>query len=211
MVDHLHLPSWPASPLPVVPYVIRDEPDNAYDGLGFSSFPSRRGLDKSRLLHGDFQGRSTDDLNEFFQSWLFFGMVYEVLTVAGEDVDLSEFVRINGDGQQVITTIPLRRYLTNWQTRAARRSDASPLHGSRRSEVSPTESNDVSLFDRLRMVDECLLEASKFTRTLLTHLSSISLPAQRLAPVLPEISLSIIILGSTFKLRKGPNWRPILG
>ena len=100
----------------MVPYVVRDKPNIAYDGLGFSSFPSRRGLDKSRLLHGDFQGRSTDDLNDFFQSWLFFGMVHEVLTVAGEDVDLSEFVRINEDGQQVITIIPLRRHLTNWQT-----------------------------------------------------------------------------------------------
>src|ERR1700730_13101434 len=102
MVDHLHLPAEPLNPPPLIPYVVNADPKDAYDGLGFSSFPERRGFDKDRLLRGDFEGWSNADLNELFQSWLFFGMLHEVLTTAGEDVNLADFVETNNEGKRAI-------------------------------------------------------------------------------------------------------------
>lgn len=194
MVDHLHLPAQLAHPLPVIPYVVRSDPKNAYDGLGFSTFPERRGFDKDLLLRGDFGGRSDADLNEFFQSWLFFGMLHEVMTTAGESVDLADFVKMNDNGQSVITTLPLRKHLLNWRERELR-DGRSLLWGLLSLFRTPW-------YDRLRIVDDCLVEAIKFTRTLLSPCALSSLPPARRPALLPEICLSIIILGSTLDRAK---------
>lgn len=189
MVDHLHLPTEPFHPLPLIPYVVRANPRDAFDGLDFSSFPTRRGFDKEAVLEGDFRGRSHADINEFFQSWLFFGMLSSVLTIAGEVVDLEDFVETNSKGEKVITTLPLRNYLLRWRERELRHGHSL--------QVGPDP-----WYIRLRLIDDCLEEANSITRRLLSSSTpSSAFPAQK-PEVLPEISLSIIILGSTLNAAK---------
>ncbi|KIX10279.1 uncharacterized protein Z518_01361 [Rhinocladiella mackenziei CBS 650.93] len=194
MVDHLQLPRQLRYPLPSIPYVLRSPPSSAYDGLEFSSYPQRRGFNKDELLQGHVAGRSDEELNEFFQSWLFFGTIYEVFRIAKEKFNMTEFVWVNGDGQQLITTRPLRKHLDSWVQRELR-AGRSLFWGL------------VSLFtdtwyERLRRIDECLDEAMKFTAKLLAPASPSSLPRDQLPNIMPEISLSIIILTSTLEWAK---------
>lgn len=194
MVDHLHLPAQPLSRHPVIPYLVNADPQDAYDGQGFASFPQRRGFDKARLLDGDFQGRSSAELNEFFQSWLFFGILHEVLTTAGEQVNLADFVQTTSKGQRCITTLPLRKHLRRWRQREI--NSGRGLISTLFSLFGPP------WYARLRVIDDCLLEAVTVTRKLLTSASPWSLPRAQQPTVLPEICLSIIVLGSTLNTAK---------
>ncbi|KAG0130678.1 hypothetical protein HOY82DRAFT_561873 [Tuber indicum] len=127
--DHLqwHLPDVlePGSPLPEIPCLC--EP-NSYDKEGFFDFPTRQGwfLDPEGVsgpqrIDGD-EVPSSAEKGAFLQSWLFFGMVYEVLRLLGVEVNLEDCVVRNQDGtRRCITTYPLREYFGNclqrWKAR----------------------------------------------------------------------------------------------
>ncbi|CUS13589.1 unnamed protein product [Tuber aestivum] len=107
----------PGTPLPEIPSLC--EP-NSYDKEGFFDFPTRRGwyIDFAESSGPQRINRdevpSAADKGAFLQSWLFFGMMYEVLRLLNVEVDLEDFVVRDGDGtRRCITTYPLRRYFAD--------------------------------------------------------------------------------------------------
>jgi hypothetical protein len=91
-MEHLPPVKKPHDPV-FVPYV----GDREYDGLEFSSYPSRRGYDIDRLLQGDFQGSSPEEIAAFLQVWLWFGLIHAVLQV---QVDSARFIRTDEAGKK---------------------------------------------------------------------------------------------------------------
>jgi hypothetical protein len=111
-MEHLPPVSKPFEPI-LVPYV----GDREYDGLDFAAYPARRGFDLNRLLEGDFDCHSSDEIASFLQTWLFFGLIHAVL---GVTVNSSDFVRTDAHGMRWMTTEKLPEVLHNVR---------KPLHG----------------------------------------------------------------------------------
>jgi hypothetical protein len=119
-MDHVPTPTDPYHPPLLVPYLADGNPGLAYDGKGFLSFPERQGIDPQALTMGDFQNRTHADLLCFFQSWCFFGLLIEVLGVAGISVTVEDFIRIETDnieskGQVFVSADKLPWLIREWE------------------------------------------------------------------------------------------------
>ena len=76
-----------------------------YDGDESTTYPSRRGWTKNYLLgYQNFGNRSPKEVEEFLQTWLYFGFVIEVFGVVGITVNTTDFIRTDRIGQRYITT-----------------------------------------------------------------------------------------------------------
>lgn len=102
-MDHLPELSGDPSSLPDIPFLCEQQ----YDGLGFTSYPHRRGWDKNKLKSGDFIEQPVEQTRAFLQEWLFFGLLAEFF---GEGFKSDDFVVQKGDGQSFITTRKLPEY-----------------------------------------------------------------------------------------------------
>ena len=119
-MEHLVRPTSAASqPYETVPYICEK-----YDGGDFLTYPVRAG--KPHMLHSpyDLDGSlafrererqhptPTRELDSFFQAWLFFGLIHEIL---GDLCTADDFVRTTTDGDsKVITTSQLPTILDKW-------------------------------------------------------------------------------------------------
>ena len=99
--DHLSIPTNPTHTAFEVPYYSRSF---RYDSKGFLDFPGRHGSSVEELLDPKTCDRTADELNDLFQSWLFFGFISETVCVG---YNAAEFVCTNSKGAEVITTRPL--------------------------------------------------------------------------------------------------------
>lgn len=105
-MDHLRHGNWPLRINVRVPYIGTEE----YDGMSFSNYPQRKGWDKAWLFeHSSYGGRTLEQTAAFLQTWLYFGVLSEVLEIK---VDEREFIR-----DKEITTQELPRYLGDWKNR----------------------------------------------------------------------------------------------
>ncbi|KAI5788919.1 hypothetical protein DFH27DRAFT_486628, partial [Peziza echinospora] len=73
-MDYFQLVTNPTN-IPRVPYL----PTEPYDGGDFSSYPSRKGWDKTRLSQGDFSEHPPAATAAFLQNWLHFGAFSKLL------------------------------------------------------------------------------------------------------------------------------------
>lgn len=120
-----HLAGGTISCLPKVPYIV----EYSYDSRGFHSFPSRAGWfttedgrwerhdkDKGRIRLGPL-----GSVAAFLQSWLFFGLLVEVL---GPDAQVNpiDFRKQDGHGYWRITTAKLPTYIREWRDRELKQS-----------------------------------------------------------------------------------------
>ena len=115
-MDHLPKIDNPAFPPFEVPCLC--QPDD-YDQKGFLDFPRRRGWTIDNLrgpLRSDQEDQSPETVNAFLQAWLFFGLLHDVLWIAGVKVRPEEFLEGNGD-HHIVTTASLPQYLKEWATR----------------------------------------------------------------------------------------------
>ncbi|KAH8703260.1 hypothetical protein BGW36DRAFT_333941 [Talaromyces proteolyticus] len=121
-MDHLPLPEG-AKHFIVAPY---EAPEKEwYDGLGFLDFPERRGWSEKQLLDAnnagvDAQGllKRSDPLKieQFFQTWLFFGLVIDVLAIGGITVTTEDFLKPKGlQKARIVDTTKLPALLTQWR------------------------------------------------------------------------------------------------
>ena len=165
-MDHLPEASQPAFPYPQVPYL----EGFLYDDAPFTDFPARMGFDKKRLLAGDFTEHSPTVTAAFLQSWLFFGMMSEVL---GTHVERQDFVLADRHGHSFITTKEsLPPYIRRWLAALEK--------------IGPP--------DAQTRISRCLQEANKYA----THLSGGHLSDTQ-CPLPPEVSLSIMALGASLE------------
>ena len=61
-----------------------------------------------RVLMGDFHGPPTANIAAFLQTWLFFGLMHEILAV---EIRTGDFIRIDISGKKWLTTKKLPNYL----------------------------------------------------------------------------------------------------
>jgi hypothetical protein len=119
-----HLPQGISSRAPRVPYVAHPP----YDRLRFETFPNRVGWriaddGTAEWVNDDTGGPQNATISrfaQFVQSWLYFGLLEEVL---GDDPDFNVNDFIEGGGfNPRVTTKNLRIYLDNWNLRVTARS-----------------------------------------------------------------------------------------
>lgn len=109
--DHLPSPRRPAHDPIEIPYPGAGE---EYDGGPFLTYPSRRGWTEKDIYNPKNSGKSTREIDSFFQTWFFWGLLTDVLRMPIHESDL---VRGNKCGQQVITTKSLPALMLKWYDR----------------------------------------------------------------------------------------------
>ncbi|RVX70522.1 hypothetical protein B0A52_05173 [Exophiala mesophila] len=96
-MDHLDRPTHPSRDQYKIPYVCLAP----YDEGDFLSYPSRCGFDDASVLEGHFILKSPDGEDEavdlgrvqsFLQSWLFFGLIFEVHRTVGRAFSPNDYV-----------------------------------------------------------------------------------------------------------------------
>ena len=95
-----------------VPYVCREP----YDRGPFLTYPVRMGrthvLPNAGAVPGQCDPTSTRDLENFFQTWLFFGLINEFL---GDFCKADDFIRVGGrDDKTTVSTVPLVDLVDKW-------------------------------------------------------------------------------------------------
>lgn len=109
-MDHLPTIKGSAYALPKIPCLCQPRD---YDGQGIAGFPERMGWQIDRTLgpvrvnEHKSQTKSPDAL---LQSWLYFGVIYDVFRIGGLDVDLKDFVH-ELHSQLIVTSMSLREHL----------------------------------------------------------------------------------------------------
>lgn len=108
-MDHLPLPKNAVKLDIEIPYISGIE----YDGQGFDTFPQRHGYSYSD--RGFLQPQGSDlDLCAFYQTWLYFGLIQEIIGCA---IHQASFVRTGRDGNtRVIDSTLLPTKLKAWQS-----------------------------------------------------------------------------------------------
>lgn len=74
-MDHLPYPQDAEVPPVSIPVFHGHE----FDGGDFTNFPTRCGFDKAEFMWSDFSSVPSIDHTSFFQAWLYFGLMYEIL------------------------------------------------------------------------------------------------------------------------------------
>ncbi|KAI5990031.1 hypothetical protein F5J12DRAFT_748042, partial [Pisolithus orientalis] len=106
-MDHLILPDG-VSPYIVVPYKCTE----SYDGGDFFTYPERKGWARD-IEDYDFSRRTPAELNAFFQAWLFFGCLTEILKAGGLQVDTNDFIDTKSN---TVTTQRLPQLIVQWKS-----------------------------------------------------------------------------------------------
>ncbi|KAL2830169.1 hypothetical protein BJY01DRAFT_240459 [Aspergillus pseudoustus] len=138
-MEHLPLPSG-ARHFITAPY---EAPEgNWYKNEGFLAFPSRRGWSEENLRGGDDLCREDRDdpagfyqhtkknlaeAEQFFQTWLFFGLAIDVLAVGDVKASTDTFLKPRGQTKaRIVDTSNLPGLLTTWEANLKRKgADAS--------------------------------------------------------------------------------------
>ncbi|KAL5337963.1 hypothetical protein BJX70DRAFT_408911 [Aspergillus crustosus] len=125
-MEHLPLPDG-AKHFILAPY---EAPFSAwYDNKGFLTFPARRGWTEAQLRGGDdttkddhldedsFKHKGTNrEVEQFFQTWLFFGLVIDVLKLGGVEACTEDFLKSRGQTKaRIIVTTCLPEMLVRWE------------------------------------------------------------------------------------------------
>ncbi|MCJ1377943.1 hypothetical protein MMC17_001039 [Xylographa soralifera] len=131
-MEHLRLPRGAVlTEVDLVPYVA----DKDYLGVPFLSYPVQKGFSHALSISGQSEFRvyntlhptPVPDLERFLQTWLFFGLLQEVLGPSYCHEDFVRVVRDSSGERQVLTTNKLLPLLNQWvpsATERARSSDA---------------------------------------------------------------------------------------
>jgi len=119
-MDHFPLPK-DARPIRV-PY--RAKPYSTGDG-GFSGYPARCGWTTEHLNSEDqFGGRLPVEVEAFFQSWLYFGVLVEIFSIAGVSAKTNEFI---DSSQRFVSTSNLPSKLRKWNRAHSKASKSEKI------------------------------------------------------------------------------------
>ena len=111
-MEHLPQISNPSKPVLEVPFLWEDRVKYEYTGL--REFPLR-----CQIVIGASNNEYEDfESSAFFQSWLFFGTLAEVLAPYNIPILPSDFLNKTGD-RTMLNTTRLREYIAAWVIRAS--------------------------------------------------------------------------------------------
>jgi hypothetical protein len=107
-----------------ISYNVREK--GYYDHKGFTEYPTRQGYSQQDLSgENGFGGRNAEDVKQFFQTWLFFGLIIEFFAAFGMDVTTEQFLvpRTGGEQNRTVDTSSLPGLLVK-----LKKSWAKPKH-----------------------------------------------------------------------------------
>ncbi|KAL6719422.1 hypothetical protein ACLMJK_003662 [Lecanora helva] len=108
-----HLPCFKESERVDIPYLGTEE----YDNGDFLTYPERQNWDKKKIFRErDFSGKDPVEVEAFFQTWLYFGLLICVFRVVGVKVKTTDFLRTE-NGKTFVSTERLPEYLLDWTNR----------------------------------------------------------------------------------------------
>ena len=109
-MDHIPLPSCPVLPSLKIPYVCPTE----YDGGSFRHYPARHAWtinwDSGVFLH-DGREASLAEKNGLAQTWLYFGMLHEILA---DKLNIDDFIETDFTNQKLLTTRNIECVMEAW-------------------------------------------------------------------------------------------------
>ena len=123
-MDHLPIPE--GAQHVKLPFLGTEE----YDGEELSKYPQRKNWTNAELRgvnsHG---GRTQDEIDAFFQTWLFFGCLITIFRSVGVRVKTKDFIYTADDGKQYLTTAKLPAFIEKWRTGKQKGGNwANPKH-----------------------------------------------------------------------------------
>ena len=145
----------------------------------FERIPQKNGCNTDGLVQGVSGPQTLVQNVPFLQSWLFFGLIVQILGPIGVTLDRNEFVRIHDDGNLVITTEALPKYLWFW---------LAVRHHQPRHQIEK----------HAKLADSCLELANSITNKLASrdsNLTAIEISVEQSAA--ERVLLSLTILGDT--------------
>jgi hypothetical protein len=119
-MDHLLVPP---GGIPIrVPYRCVEK----YDRQDFFGYPQRKGWTQEDL-HGDknFGGRSSEEVESFFQSWLYFGTLISVFNIGRIRIKSSDFITTS-EGGSFLTTKLLPSKILAWRAKVPGKVESAP-------------------------------------------------------------------------------------
>jgi len=152
---------------------------------GFLNYPDQNGWSKEDLMGKDkFGGRTEEEVQAFFQTWLYFGCAIEVFGAAGVEVSTADFL---DSTKQFVSTIRLPEKIREWGRRV-KMMDHSGLGSTTDCRVM-TES----------ILNEVFRLISHYCAALRRSPPDVEIAnsSQTYWPVSADISMSIIALGHT--------------
>ena len=114
-MDHLPIPAEPAYPPLEVPFL-----GCGYYGGLFLTYPDREGITRADIYRRSLTSKPREQVSAFLQSWLFFGLVTEVLQ---REISTEDFVCTNDKGKKILTTARLPELTLEWIQYVRRLSD----------------------------------------------------------------------------------------
>jgi hypothetical protein len=106
-MDHLPAPHTPVHP----PVEVHDLSVEEYDGGPFLEYPSRKGWTDAQLNYPPTSGHSGDKIAQFFQTWLWFGLLFEFFR---RPAQIADFVVHTADGKSLLSTRNLNSLISTW-------------------------------------------------------------------------------------------------
>ncbi|KAL4990675.1 hypothetical protein BDW68DRAFT_153686, partial [Aspergillus falconensis] len=230
-MDHLSAILPPGAAAPAITVLYKAPKEKYYDGQGFFDYPARQGWSESDLIGEDnFGHRSKEDIEIFFQSWLYFGTVIEVFKAVGIVVTTDDFVNPSTSPSSqtpVVTTAKLPAFLAQWKSLWPLPQGVSP-DCSCKSYIEPLKVNckakpcwkDLGpallspAWDTVRQIIDrvCYFLDRNCTISRKLQIKGRAPPAACPWPVSDEVATSIIALGSTLRQAAITYWEiPRLG
>lgn len=226
-MDHLIVPFGVAAPLITVPY--RASKEKYYDCQGFLGYPNRQGWTENDLCgEDDFGHRSKEEIEIFFQTWLYFGFVIEVFKAVGIIVTTDDFLVCSTSSKTpVVSTTKLPGFLAQWMnlwplpqgvsSDCICESYIEPLKVKCSAKPCWKELTPAVLSPAWATVSQILDRVCYFLDRNCTISRKLQIegqipPAQQQWPLSDEVSTSIIVLGSTIRQAAMEYWKiPRLG
>ncbi len=154
-MDHLEKVHHPVRCPVQVPFVCASFTfnPNALTFEDFERIPHEYGYSTHDLVESIPTQQDLSRKTPFLQSWLFFGLLVQVLGPIGVTLSRNDFIQTQPDGKLVITTGALPKYLWFW---------LAVRHNQPRQETE----------DHAKLADSCLQLANRVANKLTSHISS---------------------------------------
>jgi hypothetical protein len=111
-MEHMPEVSQSTVQLPHVQYTCT--PHSAALSASFSDFPQAYGLNLAEFNFDNFNRLSPQNIAYFFQDWLFFRLLGDILSIGGLTFDRSAFITHDTQDRAYVTTKQLPSYLWYW-------------------------------------------------------------------------------------------------
>jgi hypothetical protein len=202
-MDHLPLPAG-VEPYIMVPY---DAPQSEYyDGKAFLGYPKRCGWNEKDLMgENSFGNRTKEQVERFFQTWLFFGMAIEVFKSLNITVDTEDFLcpspypntEPGSPQKRIVTTAKLPSLMLEWKKRWPLPESVSPDRSWKdmnQGRLSDAWATIQSILDRAKVFVNCYCTVVPKSKS-----KEYEGASKRAWPVRDEIATSIIALGYSLR------------